>query len=419
MIELRGVRRHRRSTLDVSPAGIRVEELCDYTHRCYIDSCHDRSGWLSEERYPRSRKRASARPARGPLAVQPAAPRRLPGADQPALVDPGTARADRADRAGDRRGGDGADPPRLRVGRATSPGQYLRIGVVVDGVHHWRAYSLTSDPGRADGCIAITPKLVDAGKVSPYLVRRARPGDLVRLGGVEGTFVLPDPLPEKLLFISAGSGITPIMSMLRSLVRRDAVGDVVHIHSARTAESVIFGERLRRARRRPRRLRPAPAADRRAGPLAPADLDDALPRLARAPRLRLRAGGDARRPDRATGRREGDPELLAMERFQPVIGGEPGGGEGGTVRFAKSRVEADVRRRHADPRRRRRGRRDPALRLPDGDLPHLRRRAALRPGPRPAHRRGPRQRGRDGPNLRQRPRGADRDRTLRQPRGIR
>src|SRR3954447_2752768 len=38
------------------------------------------------------------------------------------------------------------------------PGQYLRIGVVVDGVHHWRAYSLTSDPGRPDGCIGITPK---------------------------------------------------------------------------------------------------------------------------------------------------------------------------------------------------------------------------------------------------------------------
>ena len=55
----------------------------------------------------------------------------------------------------------------------------------------------------------------------------------MRLGGVEGDFVLPDPLPEKLLFISAGSGITPIMSMLRSLDRRDALDDVVHLHSAR------------------------------------------------------------------------------------------------------------------------------------------------------------------------------------------
>src|SRR3954462_7641199 len=46
-------------------------------------------------------------------------------------------------------------------------GQYPRIGVVVDGTPHWRAYSLTSDADRPDGCITITPKMVDSGKVSP------------------------------------------------------------------------------------------------------------------------------------------------------------------------------------------------------------------------------------------------------------
>src|SRR3954464_3444303 len=129
------------------------------------------------------------------------------------------------------------------------PGQYLRIGVVVDGVHHWRAYSLTSDPGRPDGCIAITPKLVEEGKVSPYFARHAKPGQIVRLGGIEGTFTLPDPLPEKFLFISAGSGITPIMSMLRDLARRDALDDVVLLHSAREPDDVIFGDDLRRLAR--------------------------------------------------------------------------------------------------------------------------------------------------------------------------
>src|ERR1700712_845328 len=49
------------------------------------------------------------------------------------------------------------------------PRQYLRIGMALDGIHHWRAYSLTSDPARPDGCISITPKLVDSGKVSPFL----------------------------------------------------------------------------------------------------------------------------------------------------------------------------------------------------------------------------------------------------------
>src|SRR5215208_3634331 len=91
-----------------------------------------------------------------------------------------------------------------------TPGQYLRIGVDIEGVRHWRAYSLTSDPWREDGCISITVKNVDEGKVSPYFVRKGRPGSIVGLGGVEGDFVLPDERPERLLFISAGSGITPI-----------------------------------------------------------------------------------------------------------------------------------------------------------------------------------------------------------------
>ena len=125
------------------------------------------------------------------------------------------------------------------------PGQYLRVGVIVDGVHHWRAYSITSDPGRPDGFISITPKLVETGKVTPYLVRQAHAGTIVRLGGVEGTFTLPDPLPRRLLFISAGSGVTPIMSMLRDLARRGALQDVAHLHSARTPDGVIFGEQLR------------------------------------------------------------------------------------------------------------------------------------------------------------------------------
>jgi stearoyl-CoA 9-desaturase NADPH oxidoreductase len=219
------------------------------------------------------------------------------------------------------------------------PGQYLRIGVVVDGVHHWRAYSLTSEPGRADGCIAITPKLVESGKVSPYLVREALPGDLVRLGGVEGTFVLPDPLPPKLLFISAGSGITPIASMLAGLDRSGAPADVVHLHSARDAERVIFGKRLLAL------AAAQPGYDLRLrltgeqGRLAPAELDAICPDWRQRHAF---VSGPAAMLDAlaAHWRAEGDPGLLAMERFQPLIGTAGVGGEGGSVRFAKSGVEA-------------------------------------------------------------------------------
>ena len=217
-------------------------------------------------------------------------------------------------------------------------GQYLRIGVVVDGVHHWRAYSLTSDPRRPDGCIGITPKLVEAGKVSPYLVHAARPGDIVRLGGVEGTFTLPDPLPPKLLFISAGSGVTPIMSMLASLHRRGRVGDAVHIHSARTAEGVIFGERLRALTEADDGYRLQLRLTGEQGRLAPTDLDRVCPDWRERHAF---VSGPAEMLDALTTHweREGAPELLAMERFQPIVGGISAGGEGGEIRFAKSRVE--------------------------------------------------------------------------------
>jgi ferredoxin-NADP reductase len=219
------------------------------------------------------------------------------------------------------------------------PGQYLRIGVVVDGVHHWRAYSLTSEPERPDGCISITPKLVETGVVSPYLVRRARPGDIVRLGGVEGTFVLPDPPPEKALFISAGSGITPIMSMLRSLHRSDAVGDVVHVHSARDEEGVIFADILREIDNSQPGYRLEQRITGRDGRLAPSDLDELCPDWRQRQAF---LSGPAAMLDTMSDRweAEGDSALLHMERFQPVIGGEPGEGEGGAVRFVKSGVEA-------------------------------------------------------------------------------
>jgi ferredoxin-NADP reductase len=219
------------------------------------------------------------------------------------------------------------------------PGQYLRIGVVVDGVHHWRAYSLTSEPGRPDGCISITPKLVDTGKVSPYFVHGARPGDVVRLGGVEGTFVLPDPAPQKLLMISAGSGITPIMSMLRSLHRSDSIDDVVHVHSARTADAVIFAERLSEIEKAHQGYDLRLRITGEQGRVAAEDLDQLCPDWRERHAF---LSGPAAMLDAMDERwqQDGDPRLLHMERFQPLIGGEPGEGEGGVVRFAKSGVEA-------------------------------------------------------------------------------
>jgi ferredoxin-NADP reductase len=76
--------------------------------------------------------------------------------------------------------------------------------------------------------------------VSRFLNSTQAPGSVVTLGEVEGEFTLPDPAPPKLLFLTAGSGITPVMAMLRALDRRQEVPDVAHIHSARTSAEAIF-----------------------------------------------------------------------------------------------------------------------------------------------------------------------------------
>ena len=87
--------------------------------------------------------------------------------------------------------------------RAHTPGQYIRIGVDVDGVRQWRAYSLTSETDRPDGCIAITVKAIPDGKVSNHLVRRATVGTIVQLDHAAGEFTLArgrtaqDPVPHR------------------------------------------------------------------------------------------------------------------------------------------------------------------------------------------------------------------------------
>ncbi|MEH0844008.1 ferredoxin reductase [Micromonospora sp. CPCC 205711] len=127
--------------------------------------------------------------------------------------------------------------------RGHRPGQYVRLGVDVDGVRQWRAYSMTSPPGRRDGLISVTVKAIPDGKVSNHLVRRTRPGTLVQLDQAQGDFVLPDPAPERILFLTAGSGVTPVMGMLRAGAH--ARSDVVVVHSAPTPADMVFGAELR------------------------------------------------------------------------------------------------------------------------------------------------------------------------------
>src|SRR6202012_147622 len=124
--------------------------------------------------------------------------------------------------------------------------QYMGIGLLVDGRWRWRSYSLTSSPATstAGRTVTITVKAMPEGFLSTHLVAGVAPGTIVRLAAPQGNFVLPDPAPSSVLFLTAGSGVTPVMSMLRTLARRDQITDIRHLHSAPTESDVMFATEL-------------------------------------------------------------------------------------------------------------------------------------------------------------------------------
>lgn len=128
--------------------------------------------------------------------------------------------------------------------RGFSAGQFVQVGVVIDGVRHTRCYSPAGvAPGR-DGFIELTVKAHPGGLVSQYLHENAKPGLVLSLSQAEGVFALPVPRPSRVLLISGGSGITPVMSMLRTLVDEGRGGDIVFLHYVKTAQEVVYRREL-------------------------------------------------------------------------------------------------------------------------------------------------------------------------------
>ncbi len=123
-------------------------------------------------------------------------------------------------------------------------GQYVRIGVSIDGVRHTRCYSISSAPERDDGRISITVKAVDDGRVSRHLVRELTVGTVIDIAAADGDFTMPYAMNDAALFIAAGSGITPVMSLLRSAAARDAMPQATLIYYTPSPADTIFREEL-------------------------------------------------------------------------------------------------------------------------------------------------------------------------------
>lgn len=119
------------------------------------------------------------------------------------------------------------------------PGQFLTLLLEINGEKIARSYTISSSPSRPYS-IVLTIKRIEGGKVSNYLADNLEVGHMVRALGPDGVFNLVDIHANKYLFLSAGCGITPMYSMSRWLTDTEIGPDVSFLHSAKTANDLIF-----------------------------------------------------------------------------------------------------------------------------------------------------------------------------------
>ncbi|MFB9127211.1 hybrid-cluster NAD(P)-dependent oxidoreductase [Paraburkholderia dipogonis] len=123
------------------------------------------------------------------------------------------------------------------------PGQFITLELEIDGESINRCYTISSPPTRPH-TISITVKRVPGGKVSNWLHDNLHAGAEVRVLGPSGEFTCARHPARKFLFLSAGSGITPLMSMSRAHHELGEDSDIVFVHSARTPDDIIFAREL-------------------------------------------------------------------------------------------------------------------------------------------------------------------------------
>jgi ferredoxin-NADP reductase/ferredoxin len=123
------------------------------------------------------------------------------------------------------------------------PGQFVTIEVLVEGQVVRRCYTISSSPSRPY-TLSITVKKVANGSMSNWLFDNMTDGRECTIDGLAGKFTCVDHPAEKLLFVTAGSGVTPSMSMLRWLVDTGSKADIVFINNVRTPDDIIFHQEL-------------------------------------------------------------------------------------------------------------------------------------------------------------------------------
>ena len=227
-------------------------------------------------------------------------------------------------------------------------GQHLRLGVPIDGRRFTRTYSISSSPERRDGCITITVKVLDGGRMSGHLVRNLEVGTYIPIGLPQGEFLVPESTPVRPLFITAGSGITPVMSMLRTWDIVGNVPDIVHIHYSPHRYDVIFGTELEALQAKRRRYRLHSVLTRDGADQTPGAHHFSAAQLeARCPDWRERqvwACGPQTLLDAVEAHfaDAGLARSVHTERFRAALVEVPDDAEGGTVTFLTTGAEVEA-----------------------------------------------------------------------------
>lgn len=231
-----------------------------------------------------------------------------------------------------------------RAWRGLRAGQFVQVSVEIDGVRHNRCYS----PASSEGCgreLEITVKRHPDGLVSNFLADHAQPGMVLGLSQADGDFHLPDSRPDSILLIGAGSGITPLMAILRTLCAEGHAGQIGLIQYAPDPDRTIYRAELDRlAAENPnfkltRSYTRAPGAGELDGHFSPAHLPQADPCFTAADTF---ACGPPALLDAVRGTwANGLERRLHVESFVPPSlfpAGEPGTG---SIRFAGSNLEVE------------------------------------------------------------------------------
>lgn len=229
-----------------------------------------------------------------------------------------------------------------RVWQGVRAGQFVQVSIEIDGVRHTRCYSSASSEGSGRE-LEITVKRHPDGLVSNFLADHAHPGMVLGLSQADGDFHLPGQRPDSILLIGAGSGITPLMGILRTLFAEGYAGEVALIQYAPDPERTIYREELDRLAGENRNFKltrsytRAPGTGQLDGHFSPAHLPQADPSFADAETF---ACGPPTLLDAVRGTWANGLEYrLHVESFVPpslLPVGEPGTG---SIRFSGSAVE--------------------------------------------------------------------------------